>query len=107
MIIDIRNKDDKHLGFILFAVQTTNNEKATGDCVVRALPREHQLFDTSEYEFLGNLQDFGEFQFEHDKVNNIISINSASPALRFFVHDGDKCVDSISGLEIFGILVNK
>jgi hypothetical protein len=101
MIIDLRNCDDQHLGFVLFA----QADESSGDCIGRALPKKAELFETAEYEYLGELQDEGEFHWKLDRRNARLTIGRETPVLDFRIHDGDKCVDEATELGIFGILV--
>jgi len=104
MIIDLQTVSEVHLGFILFA--DADNNKSSGDCIIRTLPHDPTLLESEEYEFLGNFQDAGELAFRFEENGNKLYIGDDSLGLYFErAMQEEIYIEKKSSLSIIGRLV--
>jgi hypothetical protein len=97
----LQTRDGRHLGFVLFA----KKDSVSGDCIVRALPKEPVLLDSREYRFLCECQDAGEFHYRVEGDRRIF-VEGAHRKLRFERNSGsERFAEKESGLEIFGVVL--
>jgi hypothetical protein len=106
MIIALQTSLGGHLGFILFAADDAQG--TTGDCIIRALPKEPALLETKEYDFLCSCRDAGEFRFRFEEGRGKLHIQK-DPLELLFVRSSpeERYSERKQGLSIFGLLVDK
>jgi hypothetical protein len=106
MIIALQTSSGGHLGFILFA--DVDVRATTGDCIIRALPKDPALFETKEYDFLCSCRDAGEFRFRFEDGRRKLHIQKDSLEL-FLVRNSpeERYSERNQGLSIFGLLIDE
>ena len=98
----LQTAEEDHLGFIIFA----DGPLESGDCIVRALPRQAALFETKEFRFLADYQDAGELKFRFEADKNKLHVRKDASELFFEKNSLNAKYSEInSGLSLFGILV--
>ena len=99
MIIALQNSSGQHLGFILFA-----DSKSSDDCVVRPLPKDSELFQSPEFQFLERCREAGEFKYRFDPTGTRLVLTKPPIFLSFERQSaGERYAEINSGLSIFGV----
>ena len=88
------------MGFILFA----GKSESSGDCIVRALPMQANLFESEEFKSLAKLQDVGEFNFHFDVDKSELRIFKENFELLFQKASSDeRLIGTGLGVPVYGI----